>query len=51
MSELEKELDCACDDFCDLNPKKICDSCGKCLETDKDYASIKITAIEKNTES
>ena len=39
------------DDICDLNPQKICDSCGKCLETDKHYASIKITAIEKNTEN
>ena len=33
------------DDFCDINPEKICDSCGKCLEEDKNYKIIKITKI------
>ncbi len=33
------------DDTCDLDPNKICDSCGKCIETDKNYEIIKITKI------
>lgn len=32
-------------DRCDLDPNKFCDSCGKCLESDKDYKAIKITQI------
>ena len=31
-------------EFCDLDPLKICDNCGKCLQTD-DYAAIKIDGI------
>jgi len=31
-------------EFCDLNPLKICDNCGKCLHMD-DYATIKIDAV------
>lgn len=37
-------------EFCDLDPLKICDNCGKCLNV-KDFASIKIDGIkgvEKN---
>jgi len=34
-----------CDDTCDLDPNKICDSCGKCIEPDKNYKIIKITKI------
>ena len=33
------------DDFCDLDPNKICDNCCKCIETDKNYKIIKITKI------
>jgi len=33
------------DDTCDLDPSKICDSCGKCIESDKNYKIIKITKI------
>ncbi len=36
------------DDFCDLNPDKICDNCGKCIDEDKNYKVIKITKIIKN---
>lgn len=36
------------DDFCDIDPNKICDSCGKCLELDKNYKIIKITKIIEN---
>ena len=35
------------DDTCDLDPNKICDSCGKCIETDVNYKIIKITKIIK----
>lgn len=34
-----------CDDYCDLDPNKICDNCCKCIETDKNYKIIKITKI------
>ena len=30
------------DDYCDLDKNKICDNCGKCIETDKNYKIIKI---------
>lgn len=33
------------DDSCDLDPSKICDNCGKCIEEDKNYKIIKITKI------
>ena len=36
------------DDTCDLDPTKICDSCGKCIEPDKNYKIIKITKIIKD---
>ena len=32
-------------DKCDLDPSKICDSCGKCIELTKNYEIIKITKI------
>lgn len=35
--------------YCDIDPDKICDNCGKCLDTyntdDKGYVSIKIDKI------
>ncbi|MCD8205908.1 MAG: hypothetical protein LUD29_04785 [Clostridia bacterium] len=31
-------------DLCDLDPTKVCDNCGKCLDL-KDYATIKIDKI------
>lgn len=34
-------------EFCDLDPLKICDNCGKCLNMD-DFASIKIDSIDGN---
>lgn len=50
---MEKELDKKSinhiedDDTCDLDPSKKCDSCGKCIEIDKNYKIIKITKIIK----
>lgn len=44
-------IDCGeCDEFCDLDPSKKCDSCGKCLETNKNYKIIKITKIITDNE-
>lgn len=37
-------------EFCDLNPLKICDNCGKCLHMD-DYATIKIDGIYEQTDA
>lgn len=34
---------------CDLDPDKVCDNCGKCLDI-KDVASIKIEKIYTNPE-
>lgn len=34
-------------EICDLDPNKVCDNCGKCIEMD-DVASIKIDKIYTN---
>ena len=39
-------IDCGECTFCDLDPTKICDNCGKCLKME-DYYTIKIDGIEK----
>lgn len=37
------------DERCDLNPEKICDNCGKCLEMEGvDTTAIKISEIAKD---
>ena len=41
------EDDDVVDDTCDLDPNKICDNCGKCIETDVNYKIIKIDKIIK----
>ena len=39
-------IDCGeCDDICDLDPNKKCNSCGKCIEPTANYKIIKITKI------
>ena len=47
----EKEcIHCGECDRCDLNPKKICDSCGKCIRMpEAEYYEIQIDEI-MNTE-
>ena len=35
------------DDYCDLEPGKICNNCEKCLNLDTNYKIIKITKIVK----
>ena len=34
-----------CENLCDLDPKKICDNCCKCIENESNYKTIKITEI------
>lgn len=42
-------IDCGECEFCDLDPTKLCDNCGKCLlNYNLDYAAIKIDGIEDN---
>lgn len=38
-------IDCGECMRCDLNPLKVCDNCGKCLDTDSDYNAVKIDKI------
>lgn len=46
--EIKKvELESEEDDTCDLDPNKICDNCGKCIEDNSNYKIIKITKIIK----
>ncbi len=32
-------------EMCDLDPDKVCDNCGKCIETGEEYAKIMIDAV------
>ena len=49
------EFDDNTDDSCDLDPTKICDNCGKCLDvfnTDKEgFVQIQIDKIDKGDSS
>ena len=35
-------INCGECDICDLDPKKICDNCGKCIDSGNDYNIIDI---------
>lgn len=37
--------DCGECNYCDLNPFKQCDNCGKCIDSDKEYEEVKIDAV------
>ncbi len=55
ITDTDFTSDCKSDDgsednYCDLDPTKICDNCFKCLETDTDYASVEIDGIYLNGE-
>ncbi len=40
-------IDCKECMMCDLNPLKVCDNCGKCLnDGDSEYRAIKISKIK-----
>lgn len=32
-------------EMCDLDPKKVCDNCGKCIESDADYRAIDVDRV------
>lgn len=38
-------IDCGECEFCDLDPTKICNNCGKCIEMN-DYAAFKIDSVD-----
>ncbi len=38
-------------ELCDLDPKKHCDNCGKCLETGQDYRKIDIDGVDLSGEA
>ena len=33
-------------EICDLDPNKVCDNCGKCIETTEEFIKIKIDEIK-----
>ena len=37
--------DCKECEKCDINPEKICDNCGKCIESVDDFRAVKIDRI------
>lgn len=40
-------IDCGECDMCDLNPLKVCDNCGQCINFE-DVASIRIESIQED---
>ena len=38
-------INCGECDMCDLDPNKVCDNCGKCIDGVNDYNAVKITKI------
>lgn len=38
-------IDCNECNLCDLDPQKICDNCGRCLDDGDDYKEIMIDGI------
>lgn len=41
-------IDCGECMRCDLNPLKICDNCGKCIDGESDFNAVKIDKIVLN---
>lgn len=39
-------INCKECEFCDINPDKVCDNCGNCIEVDGDYKTITIDDVE-----
>ena len=39
-------IECGECNICDINPDKVCDNCGKCIEVESDYAEIEIESVE-----
>ena len=43
-------IDCGECDICDLDPSKICDNCGKCIDSGSDYNTVDVDLIKNSTE-
>ena len=43
-----KCINCGECDLCDLNPKKICDNCGMCIESGNDYNIVDVDLTVQN---
>ena len=43
-----KCINCGECDICDLNPKKICDNCGMCIESGNDYNIVDVDLTVQN---
>jgi len=41
-------IDCCECDVCDLDESKICDNCGRCIDTSGEFRSIKVMEFWKN---
>jgi hypothetical protein len=41
-------INCGECDMCDLDPKKVCDNCGKCIESGDDYNIIDVDLTSEN---
>ena len=41
-------INCGECDICDLDPKKICDNCGKCIESGNDYNIMDVDLTVEN---
>ena len=41
-------INCGECDMCDLNPKKVCDNCGKCIESGDDYNIMDVDLTVQN---
>lgn len=39
-------INCGECDMCEFNKSKVCDNCGKCIESNAEYKAIKITEIK-----
>ena len=38
-------IECGECNLCDLDPSKICDNCGKCIDSGEEYAELKIDEV------
>ena len=41
-------VNCGECDICDLDPKKICDNCGRCIESGNDYNIVDVDLTPEN---
>ena len=39
-------IECGECNMCDLDPSKVCDNCGKCINENKNYKIIEVTKLK-----